>query len=55
MIKFIYCLVAFCLTHYDEMPKDFKSKFPKDIFKESSLLFSYVSNNINVFKDYGYE
>ena len=52
MIKFCYSVFAWLLTHYDELPIDFTSKFPKEIIRDFTLIVSNFDINSKLFKGY---
>lgn len=52
MFKFIYLLSCWLAAHYDDMPTDFKAKFPKEDVSDFAVLVSNVNINSKIFKKY---
>lgn len=52
MFKFIYSLVAWLATHYDDMPQSFKDKFPKEDVKDFAVICSNISINSKIYAKY---
>lgn len=55
MFKFLYILTAWLSTHYEDMPDDFKKKFPFGYVRDATLVLSNVFTNDSIFSDYGKE
>lgn len=55
MFRFLYTLTAWLSTHYEDMPADFKKKFPFSFVRDAMLVLSNFYQNEKIFNDYGKE
>lgn len=52
MFKFLLTLICWLATHYNDMPSDFKSKFPLEDIKDFALVLSNISVNSKLYSKY---